>query len=224
MPKDTFHKLPPEKQKTIVNAFIDEFSNHRYDDASITRVVKHLGIAKGSIYQYFKDKLDLYLYIKQACEQEKLRYIQDVKRDDFQDFWMYYRALYQSGVQFDLKSPRESKCLYSISKNEHSPSVAQFHNQWRDQALVLFEAMIQREIDQGYFRHDLSTKTMSFFMVATSVHIGDYMQIFHGTDFDKNIEEGRPVFAEQEQLLLQSVDQFIALMKAAFQPQNETNQ
>lgn len=216
MPKPTFEKLNNEKKERIIDAFIKEFSGHRYDDASLSRVVKQLGIAKGSIYQYFEDKLDLYLYLKSYCEQAKLGYIVHVKRTDHADFWSYYRALFEAGIEFDLKSPRESRFLYCISKNEHSPSVRSFHNQWRDQALQMFEVMLQQEVEQGFLRKDVPVKAMSFFMISATVHIGDYMQLYHGTDFDKNVSEGHPVFAHESKVLMQTADDFIKMLRNGF--------
>ena len=220
MPKATFENLDQKKKERIIDAFMAEFTSHRYDDASISRVVKKLGVAKGSIYQYFNDKLDLYLYLKSYCEQVKLQYIMHVRRQDFPDFWLYYRALFEAGVEFDLKSPRESKFLYCIAKNEHSPSVRDYHNEWRDQALKLFEVALQKEVDGGFLRADVPVKAMSFFLISASVHIGDYMQIFHGADFDKNVAEGKHVFAEQKDILLQSVDNFIKMLKNGFNTYN----
>lgn len=216
MPKKTFENLAQDKKDIIINAFLEEFTQHRYDDASLSQVVKKLGIAKGSVYQYFENKTDIYLYLKGICEQVKLKYIVGIKRDDHADFWGYFRALFEAGVQFDLKNPTESRFLYAISKNENSPSVKEFHNQWRDQALAMFEGMIQAEIDKGFFRTDVSVKTMSFFLISASVHIGDYMQIYYGTDFDKNFSDGGNVFARQKDLLMKAVDEFILLLKQAF--------
>ncbi len=63
MPKDTFHNLSKEKKKRIFDAAVQEFSIRRFSDASINQIVKNAGIPKGSFYQYFADKEDLYLYI-----------------------------------------------------------------------------------------------------------------------------------------------------------------
>lgn len=219
MPSTTFEKLSPEKKERIIYAFIVEFSTHRYDDASISRVVKSLGIAKGSVYQYFNDKLELYLYLKGICEQVKLQYIQGIDRAQFKDFWAYLRELFEAGVQFDLKNTKESKFLYAISKNENSPSVSSHHKEWRNQALALFGLMLQKEVEQGHFRTDVRIETMSFFLVSASVHIGDYMQIYHGADFDENLKTGKNMFAEQRDLLMATVDEFIKLLRAAFDPQ-----
>ena len=87
MPKETFHKLNSDKKNEIIKAFLREFSSKTYDEASITNVVKSLGIAKGSIYQYFDDKLDLYLYLQRECNNVKMGYISSIRRDDFPDFF-----------------------------------------------------------------------------------------------------------------------------------------
>ena len=63
MPSNTFLNLPDDKRERIISAALEEFANNDFRNASITRMVRSLGIAKGSVYQYFKDKKDLYLYL-----------------------------------------------------------------------------------------------------------------------------------------------------------------
>lgn len=63
MPTDTFYNLSEEKKKRIFDAAVQEFSERRFSDASINQIVKNAGIPKGSFYQYFADKEDIYLYM-----------------------------------------------------------------------------------------------------------------------------------------------------------------
>lgn len=63
MPKQTFMNLPEDKRQWILECAIDEFSEHGYSGASISRLVSAAKIAKGSFYQYFEDKEDLYAYL-----------------------------------------------------------------------------------------------------------------------------------------------------------------
>ncbi|MEM6404361.1 MAG: TetR/AcrR family transcriptional regulator, partial [Cyanobacteria bacterium P01_D01_bin.116] len=63
MSSQTFFNLPQIKRQNIANAAIAEFANHSYESASISAIVNRAAIAKGSFYQYFKDKQDLYLYL-----------------------------------------------------------------------------------------------------------------------------------------------------------------
>ncbi len=63
MTRSTFTRLPESKRKVFINVCLDEFAAHCYEGASISGIVKKLGIAKGSIYQYFTDKADLYEHL-----------------------------------------------------------------------------------------------------------------------------------------------------------------
>jgi AcrR family transcriptional regulator len=59
----TFKRLPETKKHDFLGTAYKEFALHDYESASITNLVKELGIAKGSVYQYFKDKQALYEYL-----------------------------------------------------------------------------------------------------------------------------------------------------------------
>lgn len=72
MPKQTFYKLPQEKQERILAAAKREFTHARYDDASINQIVRESGIPRGSFYQYFEDKQDIFLYFLKDYRREIL--------------------------------------------------------------------------------------------------------------------------------------------------------
>ena len=63
MPKELFFELNREKRIRIINAGLQEFSQHSYSDASTNNIVKAADISKGSLYKYFVNKEDLYFCI-----------------------------------------------------------------------------------------------------------------------------------------------------------------
>ncbi|MDO4975842.1 MAG: TetR/AcrR family transcriptional regulator [Eubacteriales bacterium] len=63
MPKDTFYRLPDEKRERILNAAKNEFFRVPYGQASINQIIKNADIPRGSFYQYFEDKKDIFLYV-----------------------------------------------------------------------------------------------------------------------------------------------------------------
>ena len=63
MPKSTFFNLSDDKKQRIFDAAVQEFSTRRFSDASINQIIKNAGIPKGSFYQYFAGKEDIYLYM-----------------------------------------------------------------------------------------------------------------------------------------------------------------
>lgn len=62
MPKQTFFNLPEEKKERLLNAAYQEFSSVSLDEASINAIIHESDISRGSFYQYFEDKEDLYFY------------------------------------------------------------------------------------------------------------------------------------------------------------------
>lgn len=56
----TFERLPEEKKDRILKAARAEFIRNPYEKTSINRILKEAEIPKGSFYQYFDDKADLF--------------------------------------------------------------------------------------------------------------------------------------------------------------------
>jgi AcrR family transcriptional regulator len=83
MPKPTFLNLPDEKRKRITELALDEFSTYPYRQASLSRIVSRAGIAKGSMYQYFENKLDLYRWL--VTDELEARRTQWLESDSHQD-------------------------------------------------------------------------------------------------------------------------------------------
>lgn len=63
MPKATFFNLPQDKKDNLLAAVEKEFSRVPLYEASISNIVKTANIPRGSFYQYFKDKEDVYFYL-----------------------------------------------------------------------------------------------------------------------------------------------------------------
>lgn len=63
MPTNTFFNLPEEKKNKIIKAANKEFARVPLEQASIKNIVEDAEIARGSFYQYFEDKQDLFEYL-----------------------------------------------------------------------------------------------------------------------------------------------------------------
>ena len=66
MCSETFLRLPEEKKDRFLEAAWAEFTRVRFADTSINQIVRRCGIARGSFYQYFKDKEDLLRYMLES--------------------------------------------------------------------------------------------------------------------------------------------------------------
>ena len=62
VPKPTFLNLSKEKQELLITAAKKEFSRVPLNGASISNIIKDAGIPRGSFYQYFEDKEDIFFF------------------------------------------------------------------------------------------------------------------------------------------------------------------
>lgn len=69
MPSETFARLPEEKRNRFLDAAWAEFTRVPFADTSINQIVRQAGIPRGSFYQYFADKEELFGYL--------MEYVQD---------------------------------------------------------------------------------------------------------------------------------------------------
>lgn len=63
MPTSTFFNLPPPKREKLFQAAVAEFARQPYGEVSLSQIIKAAGIPRGSFYQYFTDKTDLFHYV-----------------------------------------------------------------------------------------------------------------------------------------------------------------
>ncbi|WP_127849791.1 TetR/AcrR family transcriptional regulator [Lacticaseibacillus hulanensis] len=63
MPKATFFRLPDEKRNRLLDAARTEFGRTPFVKASVSNIIELAGIPRGSFYQYFEDKQDIFYYM-----------------------------------------------------------------------------------------------------------------------------------------------------------------
>lgn len=115
MPKQTFFNLPPEKRETILNAAVEEFAKYGLENASTNRIVKNSGIAKGSFYQYFEDKQDVFMYLLSVIEQKEMEFFKDKPPPDHNmDTFHYFRWMIKIGMEFGLTHPRLVQAAWRV--------------------------------------------------------------------------------------------------------------
>ena len=63
MPTPTWNRLPAARRDAIVAAAEAEFAENGFSRGSLNVIAREAGVAKGSLFQYFTDKLDLFAYL-----------------------------------------------------------------------------------------------------------------------------------------------------------------
>ena len=190
MPNQTFFNLPEKKRQTITDLAIAEFASHDYDSASITKIVKQAKIAKGSFYQYFEDKKELYLYLVDLASKEKLAFMQQAKPPEpNMGFFLYLRWLFGVGIQFDLTHPELSQIVYRTIYGDVP---------FREEVLAITQAssneymkqLVQNGIEQGDVASDINPDMAVFAINTLGEGLRHYIPTQLGLDTKQIAEKG----------------------------------
>lgn len=106
MPKQTFFNLPEDKKTLIIEAAVNEFYEKGFEKASIAKVIEGAKIPRGSFYQYFEDKNDLYGFIIIEIIGSKKHLYFDMSSMDKMNFLDVIKQLFISGINFYKNEPK----------------------------------------------------------------------------------------------------------------------
>ncbi|MBN2653465.1 MAG: TetR/AcrR family transcriptional regulator [Spirochaetales bacterium] len=166
MPKQTFYNLNFEKQQKIFSAALSLFSNLRYDQISIDKIVFEAGIPKGSFYQYFSGKDDLFKYIfKDIGKVTTEKLLEKIEKSIEVDFI----ALIMELLNFSQSMLAENPELLLLKKRflEECPQSVknQILSEFQDETDLVYSTLLQKCIEQKivsqYINLELSSKLLS---------------------------------------------------------------
>jgi AcrR family transcriptional regulator len=182
MPKQTFFNLPDEKRQTLIDLALDEFAGNDYQSASISRLVAQAGIAKGSFYQYFEDKQDLYSYLFQLGAEQKVAFLSEAAPPDPEmALFDYLSWVFQRRVLFDLYHPRFSKLTYRALSGD-SPLPDDMVARAKATADDYFRRLLETGLARGDIDPAIDLDVAVFVLSAVLIEFGKYMSLHLGLD------------------------------------------
>ena len=210
MPKDTFHNLPEEKKKRIIDASIDEFGEYNYDNSNINRIVKAAGVSKGSFYQYFEDKKDLYKYLFTLIGQEKIKYMSPVLANPFNhSFFKVMHDMFYSGLQFAKESPKYMEVGLQLMSNKTHFMYKEIIGDNETVAVSVYKQLLDNGIKNGELREGLDSEFVAKLLYNMSSNIVQYETSNTIDDIEEN--------------MLNTLDQLIELMSIGIKKKGVTD-
>lgn len=151
-----FYSLSQEKQEEIINAAIKEFVRAGFDKASTNEIVTTAQISKGSLFNYFKSKKGLYMFLLDHAAgilEEMYKEINLKERDVFKrigDIGMLK-------LQKQHTYPQVFDFLKSVA-NEGSREVKTEIDQKKDKMFGTGMEKVYSNIDFSKFRPDIDVE------------------------------------------------------------------
>jgi TetR/AcrR family transcriptional regulator len=165
--RNTFKNLDSGKRGKVLDAAVDEFAQYGFNSASMNRIVQRLGIAKGSLFQYFGNKEGLFRFVFDYAVDLVRQSLRQVKHEsDHGDFFeRVYRSLL-AGIEFIDRHPQIYQIYLRMLFQETFPVRAQFLQQVRLFSAEYLTPLVEHGIARGELRPDLDVTMTVFYLDA----------------------------------------------------------
>ncbi|MDZ5472821.1 TetR/AcrR family transcriptional regulator [Bacillus sp. 31A1R] len=205
MPNPTFYNLPPEKRELITTVAIDEFYEKGYEKTSIAKIIDKAKIPRGSFYQYFEDKNDLYRYlIIEVIGARKHQYSAHLSNLKELSFFDYIRHLFLSGIQFYRDYPKLASIAIDFMSIRDKELRIIILGESQKKADDYFIQYINERKDDGEIVNSLDTSTLVYFIHSMNQTLANFF-LDHGKTFE-------------DDHLVQQVNNMISILENGIKP------
>ena len=191
IPTQTFLNLSIKKQERILEASINEFSKRNYEQAKLSNIIKESNIPRGSFYQYFEDKKDLYLYLFDRVAQKKIQYMGDlIPNPDKIPFLTLFFEMYKRGAMFAIENPKFIKITANLLSSKGDIYNELIGNNMNI-AKQFYIGYINQDKELGRIREDIDSEVLAELVInmTTNIAIDNFVISDSELQLDKMIEK-----------------------------------
>jgi len=211
MPTVTWARVDPARRAAIIEAAEDEFGAHGFSRGSLNVIARRAGVAKGSLFQYFADKRDLYAFTTDIASQRVRAYMEDLIRevDPSRPFFEFLTDMLDGWVAYYAEHPHEPALHAAVTLEVDTEARVSVRNVSNRHYLEVLRPLVHGAQVRGDLRADADTDALLSLLLMIFPHLAlaPYMR---GLDPVLGLDEPTP---EQPAL---AVRRLVAVLAAAF--------
>nr|WP_259339699.1 TetR/AcrR family transcriptional regulator [Staphylococcus succinus] len=191
-----FTQLHKDKQNNIINVAMNEFVKNGFDKTSTNHIVKKAHISKGSLFNYFNNKKDLYLYLIDFSIQTIETMYEHI---DFKERDLFQR-IENIGLQ-KLYIQQKSPKVFDFLKSLPQESSAEVQDIIKEKISSTYEEgtkKIFHNLDYSKFREDIDIEKAIEILNWTMLGFGT-KTLTQITTFDNSSQFGETYLNEWKQ-------------------------
>lgn len=164
MPKQTFFNLSRQKRQNIEQAALDEFAEYGFDASNMNRIVERSKIAKGSFYQYFENKKDLYFHLIDSLFKKKIEYVEPVLKSYRQHSFSHnLERLIRLGLEFSADDPKLHRIGEDFATMQRTLAL-EFTEKYKPAAMDIYTDILVSARENDELAEALDISFASFFI------------------------------------------------------------
>jgi len=164
---ELFKNLNPEKQAKVFDAAVREFASNGYRNASMNNVVKDAQISKGSLFQYFRCKRDLFDGVVGMAEREVIQYLKRVRQETAaMSFPERLELLLRAGFAFIDNHPLLARIYFHLLQSGEAPFGGDRILNLHRRAERFLADLIREGVEKGELNPDIDIERVAFIVNA----------------------------------------------------------
>jgi TetR/AcrR family transcriptional regulator len=168
MPKATFGKLSLEKKERVLSAATDLFAERGFHRTEMDAIARRAEISKGSLYDYFKSKDELFLHI---CNTGIQGFRENVWREfpAHLDIYRQVDELFRRQVPLILAHPQNFQIYLNLASSGMRRFADRYTQKGEEFGAQRLKTLLLEGMAGGIVRRDLDVSHMAFLIHSLSL-------------------------------------------------------
>jgi len=222
MSLQTFKNLTEDRQKQIREVAYREFAFNTYKTASVSNIVKILGVAKGSFYRYFENKTSLYAYLIDYAYHLRMEQLNELLENRKYNFFDIVRENFRNKIRFDMRYPLESIFLYNVLQESNTEEVKPFMDKLKTEVLDFTKNLVVIFQKNGDLNSKISPELAAHLIYQSLLSIYDYLSLNKGIDIKQSVRNGH-LFSVSEEEIMEVVDDIVQIIKSGLSQKQDND-
>lgn len=173
MPTATWGRLPESRRSAVVRAAEEEFAARGFSGGSLNVIARNAGVAKGSLFQYFRDKVDLYAYLSEnASARIRADMESRIRQLDWeQGFFPAFRELLMAWEQYFHTHPLELAMTAAVNLEPDTPARHAVRGAANTHYLAVLRPLLVAARDRGHLRSDADIDAFLALLLVLLPHV-----------------------------------------------------
>ncbi|MEB3020286.1 TetR/AcrR family transcriptional regulator [[Mycobacterium] crassicus] len=211
MPTVTWGRVDPARRAAVLEAAEAEFSSRGFSHGSLNVIARRAKVAKGSLFQYFADKADLYAFVADTAGQRVRVHMERkiVELDSSRPFFEFLTDMLDVWVAYFADHPRERALHAAASLEVDTDARISVRTVMHRHYLEVLRPLVADAQARGDLRDDADTGALLSLLLLILPHLA-LAPYLRGIDPILGLDEPTP-----EQPVL-AVRRLVAVLAAAF--------
>lgn len=171
MPHDTWWNLPETKRGAITRAAMAEFGARGFSAGSLNVIAREAAIAKGSLFQYFEDKLDFFATVAEAVASTVEEAVLDGVDVESGTYFDNLRVLVANWLRYFRAHPLERSMAHAAASEIDVEARAAVRGVPNQHYVGLLVPMARRARARGELREDTDVDQLVAMTVLLLRHL-----------------------------------------------------